>query len=161
VTGPGEVEEPGWRVRFGVGLLADCPMGEAQRLAHEREDERERKAAEFEAEQRRTAALERRAELQMRGVEARSHADILAAASRGMDSTDRIEARREREALIEAGKPIPEHLLLNKYQMQREQAAREAAKETTPATVAEVGAVQQQVQKLKSAIYAITGKSPG
>jgi hypothetical protein len=40
------------------------------------------------------------------------------------------------------------------------QAAREAAKETTPATVAQVGAVQQQVEKLKSAIHAITGKSP-
>jgi hypothetical protein len=157
---PPDGGDPGWRVRFGVGLLADAPMGEAQRATIQREEERERKAAELEEQQRQEAAVERRWMLAQQGVTPMTHAEILARASFAQDREDAAERRREREAAEELGKPIPEHLVLNKYQMKREQAAREAAKETTPATVAEVGAVQQQVQKLKSAIHAITGKSP-
>jgi hypothetical protein len=64
VTVPDEVEEPGWRVQVGVGLVAHAPLSDERRALIAREAEKERKAAEFEEEQRRPAALERRWELE-------------------------------------------------------------------------------------------------
>jgi hypothetical protein len=47
-----EPDEVGWRVRAGASLLIHTPMSDERREAFRREEERERKAAEFEAEQR-------------------------------------------------------------------------------------------------------------
>jgi hypothetical protein len=113
-----------WRVRMGFGLLEHCPMSPERRAQFDKEAEREAKAAAFEQELREQNALERRAELLRTGHEPHSVGDVHAMASRGMDSTDRVEGRREREALEEAGKPIPAHL--NKFQLKREQQQREA-----------------------------------
>ena len=76
-------EGPGWRVPIGTGLFAHTPRSEERREAFRREEEREPKAAEFEAELRQHAALERRLELQRQGVVPHSHEDVLARVSYG------------------------------------------------------------------------------
>ena len=121
--------EPGWRVRIGVSLLSDAPLNPALREAHRKEDEREVQRAQLEAELRADRDLERAAELHRQGHELHSVADTLARAAFGQDRQDAVERRREREAAEELGKPIPEHLQLNKYQMKREQQQREASGE--------------------------------
>lgn len=121
--------EPGWRVRIGVSLLSDAPLNPALREAHRKEDEREVQRAQLEAELRADRDLERAAELHRQGHELHTVADTLARAAFGQDRQDAVERRREREAAEELGKPIPEHLQLNKYQMKREQQQREASGE--------------------------------
>jgi hypothetical protein len=48
--------------------------------------------------------------------------------------------------------------VLNKFQMDREHAERQAAKETTPANQADLGRLEQTVTKLKSKLHALGGK---
>ena len=76
-----DVEGGGWRVRFGGGLLAAAPLSDALRLANEREDEKERQAAERAAEMRATAAAERLGELRMAGREPRTQQELFDQAS--------------------------------------------------------------------------------
>jgi hypothetical protein len=115
-----------------------------------REAERERKAVEFEEEQRRKAALERRWELERQGHVPHTVGDVLAWASFGMDRADAVERRRGTEAAEELGRPIPDHPKLDKYQMQREHAEADNAKETIPATQAGLCRLQQVVTSLAS-----------
>jgi hypothetical protein len=82
-----ELEEPGWRVRMGAGLLVHTPMSPERRALFDKEAEREAKALEFEGQARRDAALERRWELERQGVVPHSHADVLARLSYGADRT--------------------------------------------------------------------------
>ncbi len=147
-----EPDEVGWRVQIGTGLVVHTPMSDERRELFRREEEREAKAAELEAEQRREAAFERRWELQRQGVEPHSVQDVLARASFGQDRQDAVERRREREAAEELGKPIPAHLKLDKYQMKRDGEEREKAKETTPATQADVSKLAGKVGSLTSAV---------
>jgi hypothetical protein len=148
---PPDGGDPGWKVQFHVGLLQYAPMGEAQRAVIQREEERERKAAELEEQQRHERAIELRWELQQRGVTPMSHEQILAAASAAGDRDDRREARLEREAAEQMGRPEPR---LDKYQMKREQAEAAAAAEVTPATKAEVSKLSQAVTQLKGKLHA-------
>ena len=65
---PDEVEEPGWRIRVGVGLLSAAPLNPALREAHRREDEREAQRAQLEKEMQADRDLERAAELRRQGA---------------------------------------------------------------------------------------------
>jgi hypothetical protein len=150
-------DEPVYRVRMGIGLLRDVPMSDAQRAQQQREDEREAAQAEAEAEQRREAAFERRWELERRGVQARSVSEILQAASFAQDRNDRREARIEREA--EAAGLLPEPRL-NRYEMRIGQQAREEARQTAPATQADVKRLEQELTKVKSGLHSATGWRP-
>ena len=72
-----------------------------------------------------------------------------------MDRADAVERRREREAAEQLGLPEPR---LDKYQMKREHAEREKAKETTPATQADVSKLTQTITQLKSKLHALGGR---
>jgi hypothetical protein len=93
----------------------------------------------------------------MQGHRPRTQQEFLAQVYWAQDRTDAVERQREREAAQQMGKPIPR---LDRNQLKRDVAEREAAKETTPATQAELSKLSQAVTGLKSKIYAITGKSP-
>ena len=80
-----ELDEVGWRVRMGAGLLVDAPMSPERRALFDKEAERERKAAELEAEQRREAAAEHRWELERQGVVPDSVDDVLGGSPRCRD----------------------------------------------------------------------------
>ena len=147
-------EGPGWRVRVGCSLLQFTPMSDERRALFDKEAERERKAAEFEAEQRRQAAFERRQELLMRGQVPRSHGEVLQQVAVGMDRQDRRDAAAEARAAEQAGKPRPTYVaLLREARVERE--ARQAAAEETPVSQAEFGRV---VAKLKTTIENTFGK---
>jgi hypothetical protein len=148
---PPDGGDPGWRVRFCVGLVQDSPMSEQQRAAFEREEARERAAAALEAQQRHERAIELRWDLQRQGVVARSHAEILEAASLAGDRDDRRAARLEREAAEQMGLPEPR---LDRWELKREQQQREAEALTAPATKAEVSKLSQAVTQLKSKLHA-------
>jgi hypothetical protein len=131
-------EGPGWRVRVGVSLLQFTPMSPERRALFDKEEERERRALEDEAGQRRAAALERRQEMEFRGTASpRSHAEVLQAASFGMDRADAAERRREEQAAELLGKPRPTYVaLLREAKEARKE--REAAAEVEPASKAEL-----------------------
>jgi hypothetical protein len=139
-------------------------MSDERRAIIARETEREAKAAEWEAEQRRQASFERRQEMLMRGQVPRSHADVLASVSVGMDRQDRREAASEaRNAeLYGHGRPHQTAALLAPAKSERKQ--RESEEANQPASKADVKKVAQQladrVQQLKTGILAITGWSP-
>jgi hypothetical protein len=143
-----ESDEGAWRVRVGVGLLQHTPMSPERRALFDKEAEREAKAIADEAEARRQAALERRQELEFRGVASpRSHAEVLQAASFGMDRADAQERRREREAAEILGRPKPTvNKLLHDAKAERE--ARQAVEETTPVSKAELGRTLQALKDL-------------
>jgi hypothetical protein len=136
-------EDVGWRVRSGAGLLIHTPMSPERRAAFDREEERERKAVELEEETRRTAALEHRWELERRGVVPHTVGDVLQSAAFGMDRTDRIEARKEREGREAQGLPEPR---LNRWEVEASVAAAEAEREVTAATQAELRKVKQATE---------------
>jgi hypothetical protein len=152
---PGQVDDSGWRIRAGVGLLADAPMSPERREAFRREEEREARALAFEEEQRRDAALERVAELQRQGVVPHSIAERLAAVSVAPGRGDRVEARREREAAEALGKPPPR---FDRWQAKKNVAAFEKEREVTPATQADLRELQNQVTGLKSVLHALKRK---
>jgi hypothetical protein len=138
---------------MGCGLLQYTPMSPERRQAFDKEAEREAKAAEFEAEQRRTAALERRQDLEFRGVAVpHTHSEVLASASFGMDRSDAAERRREREAAELLGKPEPR---LNRWEVKANVKAAEAEREVAAATQAELREVQAEVTGLKAAIHGL------
>lgn len=141
-------EGPGWRVRMGVGLLADAPLNPALREAHRREDEREAQRAQLEAELQVDRDLERAAELRRQGHEFHSVADTLARASFGQDRTDAVERRREKEAAELLGQPEPR---LNRWELKREQ-QREAEAVITPASKADVSKLSQSITSLASKV---------
>ena len=136
-------EELGPRIRVGVGLVANMPPSAERRAAVDRESERaaerDRKAAEL-------AAAGTRPPHGQRGACGRVV---------GMDRADAGERRREREAAEILGRPEPR---LNRWELTREVAAREAAKETTPATQADLSRLGQQLSKVKAAIHSLGGR---
>jgi hypothetical protein len=144
-----EPDESNWRITMGFGLLEHCPLSPERKEIIRREAEREARAAEFEAEQRRTAALERRWELERQGITAHSHEDVLARMSYGADRTDRIEARREKEAAEQLGQPEPR---INRWELKREQQQREAEALITPASKADVSKLSQSITSLASKV---------
>jgi hypothetical protein len=82
-------------------------------------------------------------------------------ARQAFERAELLAARKERKELIEAGKEIPDHLVPLRQQrltMEREQREREAAKETTPASKADLGRLEQVVTGLKSKIHALGDK---
>ena len=93
--------------------------------------------------------------LQRQGRVPRTVNEVLADASFGMDRADADERRREREAAEILGRPEPR---LNRWELTREVAAREAAKETTPATQADLSRLGQQLSKVKAAIHSLGGR---
>jgi hypothetical protein len=151
-----EIDQPTWRIRSGVGLLADAPMSEERRAAFRKEEERERKALELEAEQRQQAAIERDWELTRQGFVPRTVSDVIAAAAAAQDRRDRRDAKRDADAAEVMGRPVPG---LNRWEMKAAQAEREAAKETTPATQAELGRLEQAVTQLKSKLHSLSGRT--
>jgi hypothetical protein len=151
-----EPDEPGWRVRIGVGLLVHTPMSEERREAIRREEEREAQAAELEAQARREAAYEKRWQLERQGVVPVSVADRLAMASFGMDRADKAEERREREAAEMLGKRAEPRF--DKWESKKNVAAAEAEREVTPATKADVRELRGYITQLKSKIHALGGK---
>ena len=146
--------DPGWRVRWGVGLLAAAPLSDAQREAHAREDAREAAQLELQAQQARERAHERRWELQRQGREAHTVDEVIAAASFAQDRADRREQRVIAEGFEAQARPKPR---LDRWELRQNQAEREAAKETTPATQADLGRLEQALSKMKSALHAATG----
>ena len=164
-----ELEEPGWRVRMGAGLLIHAPGLSAERLAAElQEQEREAQAAEDEAQVRRAAAYEQRWMLKRQGVEEHAHADVLGMVSRGQDRGDRIEARKEREGREAQGLPEPR---LNRWESEANVKAYAAEREATAAsqadlrkvklaTEAELSGVQSTLSALKVAVVDLMCKRP-
>ena len=147
-------EDPGWKVSIGVGLLAHTPMSPERRAALDKEDERERQRAEFEAEQRRQLALERRQEMLMRGAVQRTVGEVLQSVAVGMDRQDRRDAAAEARQAELLGKPRPTYVaLLREARTKREEA--QAAAEVEPVSQAEFGRV---VGKLKTTIENTFGK---
>ena len=142
-----EPEEVGWRVRSGGGLLIHAPMSDERRAIIDREAEKERKAAEFEEEQRRQAALERRWELERQGVVPHTVQDVLARLSYAADRTDRIEARKEREAAEQLGLPEPR---LNRWETKQKQQAAAAKALIEPASKADVSKLSAAISQIKS-----------
>jgi hypothetical protein len=129
-------EGPGWRIRVGGGLLAAAPLSDALRLAHEREDERERAQLERDREMRAQAAVERRGELLMQGHTPKTQAELFQQVSWAQDRQDAADRRREEAAAERLGKP-PAYLgLLREAAAERE--ARKAELEATPASKAEL-----------------------
>jgi hypothetical protein len=149
-----ELDEPGPRIRVGVGLVIHTPMSDERRALFDKEDEKERLQLEREAEQRRAYAAERVADLAFRGVAPTSVDERLQSASFGMDRADAVEARREREAAETLGRPKPTvHKLLADTKAERE--ARQAVEETTPVSKAELG---RKLQALKDLVGNTFGK---
>jgi len=140
-------------LRMGAGWVADAVPGlsDEERVKIERETEAERRRAERERADRADQAAEKRAVLDLPGRPAvgRTMAETLAFASAGMDHADRIEARRERTRLEAEGRPVPEHLQLNRFEMEKRHREREAAAEVTPASQAEVG---REVGRVEAAL---------
>ena len=79
----------------------------------------------------------------------RSHASF------AQDRADAVERRSEREAAEILGRPEPH---LNRWELTRDVAAREKAKETTPATQAELSKLSQTVTSLKAKLHALSGR---
>jgi hypothetical protein len=150
-----EPEEPGYRVRMGFGLLADAPMSPERRAAFDREAEKERQQAEFEAQQHREAAAERRWELQRQGVQARSVAEVIAAAAFAQDRYYRREEKQMAEWEAAQINPPRRPYVTALAAAKAEREAREAAAEVTPATEA---AVERKIKKLANAVWNATGK---
>jgi hypothetical protein len=148
VTGPGD-GEVGWRIRSGAGLLSAAPLNAELREAHRKEDERERRAAELEAQLRADAVLDRKAELLRQGHVPRTQEEFLAQVGWAQDRQDAVDAQREKAAAELLGKPVPR---LDKYQMKAEAAEREKAKETAPATQADVSKLSQSITSLASKV---------
>jgi hypothetical protein len=151
-----ELEEPGWRVRMGAGLLVHTPMSPERRALFDKEAEREAKALEFEGQARRDAALERRWELERQGVVPHSHADVLARLSYGADRTDKIEERRAREAGEILGQPEPR---TTRWELKREQQAAAAKALIEPASKADVGKLSATVSQLKAKLHSLSGRA--
>jgi hypothetical protein len=149
-----EPDEGAWRVQIGTGLVLHAPLGDAQRARFLAEEERERKAAEFEAEQRRQLALERRQEMLMRGQVPHSVGEVLQSVAVAQDRQDRRDAAAEARQAELAGKPRPTYVaLLREAKTKREEA--QAAAEVEPVSQAEFGRV---VSKLKTTIENTFGK---
>jgi hypothetical protein len=144
-----ETEGTGWRVWSGAGLLRDAPLGDGLRLAHAREDERERQAAQRAAELRAQAVAEKLGELRMAGREPRTQAEFLAEVSRAQDRQDKIDAKREAEAAELMGKPEPR---LHPWELKQQQQQREAEALITPASKADVSKLSQSVTSLASKV---------
>ena len=152
---PDEVEEPGWRIRVGVGLLSAAPLNPALQEAHRREDEREAQRAQLEKEMQADRDLERAAELRRQGHELHSVADTLARAAFGQDRQDAVEAKRVKAGAEAQGLPEPR---FDKWESKANVAAAEARRETTAATQADLRELQAEVTGLKSALHAVKRK---
>jgi hypothetical protein len=115
--------------------------------------------ADAQQERQRAAQLEQHeakvAELEMAGRSARSHAEICAGYSLSCLVTDAAQARAEREATVNAGVPYG---WPSQRSLARVQADRQAAAESTPATLADLGqvesAAQQTISRLKARLHA-------
>jgi hypothetical protein len=143
---------------MGFGLLEHAPMSDERRQAFDREEERERKAAEVEEQARRDAAIERRWELQRQGYEPQTVGDVLARASFGQDRADAAEAKR-----VKAGDELrgaEREPRLDKYGMLKDAREREAAKETTAASQADLAKVAGKVGSLQSAVNLLKRRRP-
>jgi hypothetical protein len=147
-----EPEEGTWRVRTGVGLLADAPMSAERRAAFDKEAEKQAKALELEEQLRSELTAERRWELERQGVVPTSVAERLAAASVQGDRDDRIAARKEREAAEALGKPPPR---FDRWEAKKNVAAYEAEKESTPTSLGDLGRLEQEVTSLKSKLHSV------
>jgi hypothetical protein len=146
--------DPGWRVQIGVGLLANTPLSAERRAALDKEDERERQRAEFEAELRRQAALERRQEMLMRGQVPHSVGEVLQSVAVAQDRQDRRDAAAEARQAELVGKPRPTYVaLLREAKAERE--ARQAELESTPASKAEL---DRGLKKLANTVSNTFGK---
>ena len=141
-------EELGPRIRVGVGLVANMPPSAERRAAGGG-----RRSTVSPSVRRSVTA--KPPSLQRQGRVPRTVNEVLADASFGMDRADADERRREREAAEILGRPEPR---LNRWELTREVAAREAAKETTPATQADLSRLGQQLSKVKAAIHSLGGR---
>jgi hypothetical protein len=103
------VSEPGseWGVWVGGGLLANAPMSPERREQQRREDEKEAREAEQAAQLSRERALEHAWELQRQGVEAHTHADVLARQAFGEARADRREEKIVAAGYEAQGRPAP------------------------------------------------------
>jgi hypothetical protein len=89
-----------------------------------------------------------------------THADVFALQGFGEARADAVERQREKAAAEQLGKPAPR---LDRWELKREQAEREAAKETTPATQADVSKLSQSITSLanKVGLMGGAGRSSG
>jgi hypothetical protein len=138
-------------------------VSDGLRESHGREDLLEQRQAELAAEHQRDADIERNSELARRGVVATGVQERLAAVA----AADAREQRRyeQRQAMglpapngdyWGSGAPVvqdpaPPRPRLDRWELKRNVAERQAAAEVTSATVAEVSALAGKVQSLTSA----------
>jgi hypothetical protein len=143
------------------GLLS-AEEAERQRRAEEREAQQ----AALEAEQREQAAAEKAAEDQMFGVQRHTVGEFLAQIAE-------LDRRKDaaRQWRLDNGLPVVDDTFgaaepqqqerrpwrPTPWELKANQAARDAAKETTPATQADLGKVEQAVTHVKALLHAATG----
>jgi hypothetical protein len=164
--------DPGWRVRIGGGLLVHAPVSDELREQNAREDEREQeradKARKLRDELTAEAAAERGWEMARQGYTPRSPGELLAVIAADDARREAIRQRRAAQGLHvvdedafgvrQTQQQQPERPWRpTPWELKANQAAREAAKQTTPATQAELGKVEQAVTHVKALLHAATG----
>jgi hypothetical protein len=149
--------EPGWRIRAGVGLVANMPMSDERRAVIAREEAKEAQAAKLAEEQRQTAVVEHRGELLMRGITPTSVEERLAAVAQAQDRQDRRDEKADEAYREKFGYGRPRQWVSQLAAVKAEREQREAEQATTAATVAELGKVKASLERLKHGVFTVTG----
>ena len=113
--------------------------------------------AELEQQMREEAAIERRWDLQRQGIAPVSVDERLSTQAAAEIRNDRREESRIKHAEAEMARPPARKL--DRWEVKKTVAEREAAKETTPATKGDIGWLEGAVSHMEALLHAATGKT--
>jgi len=161
--------DPGWRVRFGAGLVSEMAaqgllspeQAERQRREDEREAERERRRVELEAEQRAEAQAERVFELSRQGYTPMTVGERLGLmAEMDVREQHKIARRKELGLPVDDGYqpgPVFEQQRPHRptrWEVQASVAAAKAEREATPASQADLRRLEGEISHAKALAHA-------